>query len=119
MDVEAGQILMRTGDGAEDLFFIESGQVTAQLSRPGRAPIRLETTGSGNVVGEIGFYLGQARTADVISDERGTVYRLSLERLKDLESTNPEVASVLHQAVVHLLAERVVRLTHTVQALER
>jgi SulP family sulfate permease len=119
MDVQAGQVLMRTGDKAQDLFFIESGQVTAQLSRPGRPPIRLETTSSGNVVGEIGFYLGLERTADVISDERGTVYRLSLEALKDLERNNPEAASVLHQVIVHLLAERVVRLTHTVQALER
>jgi SulP family sulfate permease len=119
LDVDAGQVLVRMGDRAEDLFFIESGQVTAQLTRPGRPSIRLETMGSGSVIGEIGFYLGLERTADVVSDKPGTVYRLSLEELKDLEKTNPEAASVLHQVVIHLLAARVVRLTQTVQALER
>ena len=119
MDIEAGQTLIKMGDKAEDLFFIESGQVTAQLTRPGRPPIRLETMSSGSVVGEIGFYLGLERTADVISDEPGTVYRLSLEDLKKLEENDPEAASILHQIIARLLAERVVRLTQTVQALER
>ena len=119
IDVEAGQVLITMGDKPDDLYFVESCQVTAQLTRPGRPPVRLETTGSGSVIGEIGFYLGQARTADVIIDAPGTIYRLSLQDLQQLEETDPEAASILHQIIVHFLAERVIHLTNTVQALER
>ncbi|MFN2140168.1 MAG: hypothetical protein ACK2U5_06790, partial [Candidatus Promineifilaceae bacterium] len=59
------------------------------------------------------------RTADVVIDRPGTIYRLSLEDLQRLEETDPEAASLLHQIVVHLLAERLIHLTNTVQALER
>jgi SulP family sulfate permease len=119
IDVAGGDLLIKMGDEADNLYFVESCQVTAQLPRPGQPPVRLQTTGSGNVIGEIGFYLGQGRTADVVIDRPGTIYRLSLEDLQRLEETDPEAASLLHQIVVHLLAERLIHLTNTVQALER
>jgi SulP family sulfate permease len=119
IDVDGGELLIAMGDEADALYFVESCLVTAQLARPGQPPVRLQTTGSGNVIGEIGFYLGQERTADVVIDRPGTIYRLSLEDLQRLEETDPEAASLLHQIVVHLLAERLIHLTNTVQALER
>ena len=47
LDVGMGYYLMRQGDPPEDLYFIESGQVTAQLEYPDRPPLRLETMSSG------------------------------------------------------------------------
>jgi hypothetical protein len=44
--------------------------------------------------------------------------RLRLEELQKLEETDSELASTLHQIIVHLLAERVVNLTHSLKALE-
>lgn len=119
IDVDAGQVLIRMGDKPDDMYFVESGLVTAQIERPGQSAVRLQTTGSGSVIGEIGFYLGQERTADVIADSPGLLYRMTLDDLKELEETNPEAAAALHQIIVHLLAERVIHLTNAVKALER
>jgi CRP-like cAMP-binding protein len=114
-----GEYLIRQGDAPDDVFFIASGQVTAQIERPGHAPVRLETMRGGHVVGELGFYLDSKRNAAVVADEPSTVYRLTSRALQRMEQEAPELASTFHQIIVHLLAERVVHLSNTVDALHR
>ncbi len=119
LELEPGQYLMKQGDSPDCMYFIEHGQVTAQLEPPGRAPVRLETMGSGRVVGELGFYLDQVRTAAIVAEQPSVIYRLSQENLRLMEKSNPEAASTLHQVIIHLLSERVTHLVRTVTALER
>lgn len=119
LDVGPGYYLMKQGDPPGDLYFIESGQVTAQLEFPDRNPIRLETMRGGRVVGEIGFYLNSTRTAAVVTNEPSTIYRLSLQKLQQMEQTAPEAASTFHQVIIHLLSLRLTHLINTVNALQR
>jgi len=118
-EMAPGTHLIVQGDAPDSLFFIESGQITAQLEYPDREPVRLETMGSGRVVGEIGFYLGQARTASVVADVPSIVYRLSRETLTRMEHESPETASALHRVIVHLLSERLTHMIGTVNALQQ
>ncbi len=115
----AGEYLIRQGDEPEMIYFVESGQVTAQLEVPGQAAVRLETMRGGRSVGELGFYLGIKRTAAVIVDEPGVIYSLSRQELAQIEKTDPEVANLFHRINLQLLGERTVHLIHTVSALER
>jgi sulfate permease, SulP family len=117
-DVATGEYLIRQDDEADTIFFIEIGQVTAQLEVPGRAPVRLETMRGGRTIGELGFYLGIRRTAAVVADEPGTVYTLSKRELEHVEKTDPEAAFAFHRIIVHLLGERVVHLIRAVDALQ-
>jgi len=118
-DLAAGSYLIKQGDPPGSLYFIESGQVTAQLDQTGQPPLRLQTMGSGHIVGEIGFYLKQPRTASVVADEDSVVYSLTRESLAKMEEKHPKTASLLHRLVIHLVSERVSHLTRTVDALER
>ena len=118
-EIESGITIIMQGEPPTDLFFIEAGRVTSQLDRPDLPSLRLETMRNGRVVGEIGFYLGQDRTASVITDEPSTIYRLTAEDLKQLEMDNPEAASMFHQIIIRLLAERVTHLVRTVNALQK
>jgi sulfate permease, SulP family len=115
----AGEYLIREGGASDFIYFIHSGQVTAQLETPGQEPIRLETIYSGRAVGEISFYLGTKRTASVIADKDTVVYSLSVNDVDDMEANDPETANIFHRINVLLLSERVMRLTRTVRALER
>jgi SulP family sulfate permease len=118
-EVAAGYTLINQGDPADDLYFIESGQVTAQLIRPERIPVRLQTMAGGHVVGEIGFYLGQQRTASVVADEACVIYRLTQQSLALMERDEPQAASALHRIIVQLSAERITHLIRAVEALQR
>lgn len=114
-----GMSLMAEGDPPDNLYFIESGQVTAQTAVAGRAPLRLETMGAGHVVGELGFYLDQARTASVVVDEAGVAYRLTRADLLHIEREHPAAAAALHRLMVNLLANRVTHLVTAINALEQ
>ncbi len=114
-----GEYLIKVGDAPDFMYFIESGQVTAQLEPANGKPVRLETMQGGRTVGELGFYLGARRTASVVADQPSVVYVLSVDDLRIMESSDQEAASILHRTILHLQNERVAHLTRTVGALER
>lgn len=116
---EAGEYLIRQDDRPDTIYFIESGQVTAQWESTDQAPVRLETMGGGRLVGELGFYLGIKRTAAVIVNQPGIIYSFSRSELDVLEKSDPEIANLFHRIVVQLLGERVVHLLRVVETLER
>jgi SulP family sulfate permease len=118
-EIKTGDYLMHQGESPDNIYFIESGQVTAQLEYPNQPIVRLETMRGGHVIGEIGFYLGQSRTAAVIADESSTIYLLSSKSLAKMEKKSPAVASYFHQLIIQLLAERTTHLIRTVAALEK
>lgn len=71
--VSAGQTLIRQGDPADALYFIESGFATAHLELPDGRRSRLRTMCCGTIIGEVGLYLGAARTATILATEPTTV----------------------------------------------
>jgi SulP family sulfate permease len=114
-----GDYLMRQGAESDDLFFVESGQVTSQIENPGQPPLRLETMCGGRTVGEMGFYLNAPRSAAVIADEASVAYRLSRRALERMELEEPQAALAFHRLMVQLLGDRASHLMRTVQALQR
>lgn len=117
-EVAAGAVLIHQGEEPDLIYFVESGQVTAQLEQPGRAPLRLETMRGGRTVGELGFYLGTRRSAAVVVDRAAVVYVLTKTALARIEREDPAAAYVFHRIVVHLLGERVLHLMKAVDALQ-
>ena len=113
--LEAGEYLMRQGEPADEMFFIESGRVSVYLEKAGGAASRLRTLNPGSTAGEVGLYLGQPRTASVRADRPSMAYRLSRESLQRLEGEAPETAAAFHALMARLLSEVV---TMTTQALE-
>jgi SulP family sulfate permease len=105
-DYEGGEILIRQGEQARDMFFIESGRITARLELGAGKAMRLRTMGGGTTVGEIGCYLGQTRTASIVADVPTRAYRLSAEALRQMEERDPDLAAALHRYMVALLADR-------------
>lgn len=114
-----GQALMRQGAAADVLYFIASGKITAQLERDDGPPIRLETMEEGSLVGELGFYTGEVRTASVVAEEPTRAHRLTREALSQLTADAPETAASFHALVIRLLAKRTGHLMRVVHALQQ
>lgn len=119
VEVAPGSAIISEGEPANDFFFIESGKVIATAKKPKECMLHLETMKNGRVVGDISFYLGHCRTAQVIATDPCVMYRMSLEQIKQLEKENPKASALLHQIMVRLLAERVSHLVKTVNALHQ
>jgi len=110
-----GQHLMRQGEGADDLYFIESGRLTVQLELEEGEIVRLLSTGLGTV-GEVSLYTGGLRTASVVADKPSVVYRLTAESLRRMEQEKPQLAAAFHRFIARHLASRLADTTRVLQA---
>jgi SulP family sulfate permease len=106
LEKPAGYVLFKQGQIADDLFFVESGEVTALLELPNGKSTRLQTMGRGTVVGEMGLYRGKPRSGTVITNKPCVLYRLSTEAFKTIGEEDKELASAIHEFIVHVLANR-------------
>ncbi|MDX8407905.1 MAG: cyclic nucleotide-binding domain-containing protein [Mariprofundaceae bacterium] len=94
INLEDGEALMRMGEDATSLYFVVSGTLQGFLSLHGkRTP--LGTIGAGDICGEIAYFTGGRRTAEIISNGPGSLLELSYEQLKALTHTSPELESRL------------------------
>ncbi len=112
-----GEYLMHEGDPESEMYFLEAGMVSVQLEAPDGKVVRLRSIRAGATVGEMGLYLGQARTASVVASRPSTVYRLSADALQKMRAEDPEVAALLHEWIARLLAERLTEHDRTIEAL--
>jgi SulP family sulfate permease len=119
MEIDAGEYLIHQGDESNDLYLIESGQLSVYLEVENENRLRLQATGTRTVIGEIGLYLKTERTASVIANEPSIVYRLSKEALDEMREKAPDLAADFHQFVARQLAERLVDTTRLVSTLSK
>jgi SulP family sulfate permease len=117
LELGASDVLVRRGEQAPGLFFLESGSVTAWLPTAAGEPVRLRTMQPGTVIGEISLYLGGEATADVIADEPSVVLHVSPEDLVDLERRDPAAAAAIHRFAARTLANRVLHAERAVRTL--
>ena len=94
---------------------IESGEVTAQLTRHDGREIRLRTICAGTIVGELGLILNEPRTASVIAECPSVVYRLSKDALERMQVEDSRMAISFHRFLTHLLAERLTKTDRAIQ----
>ena len=111
-----GDELIKQGNASRDLYFMEEGDVSVYLRPAAGEMVRIRRTGPGTVLGELGFYLDTPRTASVIADGPGKAYRLTADALNEMERRHPALAAALHRFMADLLAERLLRTTHTLEA---
>ena len=62
--------------------------------------------GPGTMVGELGFYLGLARSATVVADEDAVVYRLTRDILDRIGKVAPNVGGDFHEFMARRLSAR-------------
>lgn len=101
-----GEFLLRQGGPPTEIVFIESGRVTVRLAFPDGRSIRLRSMTMGTMIGEIGLYLNQPRSASAVADHLTHAYILTAEKLREMEKNDPPLANALHYAIVALLSER-------------
>jgi SulP family sulfate permease len=119
VNVKEGEYLIRQGDEADKLYFIEMGTVSVYLEIEGGKRVRLQTLGLGTAIGEPGLYLGTTCAASVIADSPVTAYRLTRAALSNMKDQEPELAATFHEFAAHLLSERLAATTRTLEAVLR
>ena len=106
VSVPQGEVLLHQDDPPGDVYVLESGRLGVQTTTPEGTRLRLRTLRPGVVVGEITFYTGISRTADVVAEVPSVVLRIGRDVIERLEAEEPELAAALHRWLATTLAER-------------
>lgn len=117
IEIKVGDVVVQQGDEPDAMYFIESGRVDVLLEVGGDEVLRLRSMTAGTVIGEVGFYLKQARTASIVVTEAGVLQRLSLEALRQMEATDPRTASAVHVFITCVLSDRLSTSNRVIQEL--
>jgi glutaminase len=120
--LDAGTTVFREGDPADQLYFLLEGRVSVllPLNADALAPTRrLATFGPGVAFGEMALLDDEARSADVVCDERSKVASLSLTALHALHDEHPDVAATMQANLARLLARRLRAANAQIRALAR
>jgi SulP family sulfate permease len=116
-EVQQFHIVINKGDLPDSMYFIDSGELTTRLEISKGKFIRLRNQGGGTMVGEMGLFLKQSRTATVVADEPSILYKLSLNEYNRMMQNDPELAFHLHQWIGRVLSVRLAENNHTLEAL--
>ncbi|WP_270936605.1 cyclic nucleotide-binding domain-containing protein [Falsiroseomonas oryzae] len=109
----ARHVLMRQGDAADDMVFLERGRVAAVLDE-GQKAVHLRTLTAGTLVGEIALFRGGARTATVIAETPCEAVRLTRAAIERLHADDPALAFVVQRAIMLQLADKLADNTRAV-----
>ena len=115
-ELAEGETLCVEGEAAESMFFIESGHVGISVRRDDGAMHRLRSLGERTMLGEMGLYRRVMRSASAIAEKPSVVFELTRESFSTIESSDPELASAIHRAIVRALSDRLsfqnIRIAH-------
>jgi len=97
----SGDVLYQAGEPADAMFHIEMG--TIELAKPG-AQVVFATIGSGQTIGEIGFFQRGNRAGTATAREQTRALRISYDKLTELLSARPQLALVVYRNAAAFLA---------------
>jgi SulP family sulfate permease len=117
LEVPAGTYLIRQGEMANAVYFIEQGEVSVEAELEGGKTMRLRTIQHSSVVGEIATYWGGVRTASVVTVKPTTVYRITTRELEEMDRKDPDLAAAMHRWMATVMAERLAENTKMIRVL--
>jgi len=98
--IKGGDVLVRYGEEADALYLVSAGRFNVQLP-DGRIVAEVE---AGEPVGELAFFSGGTRTADVRATRDSEVYSLAREDYEKVAAQYPELISTILATVAKRLA---------------
>ncbi|MFB6262787.1 MAG: Crp/Fnr family transcriptional regulator [Bradymonadaceae bacterium] len=106
--VEAGEDLITAGEVSRELFGLIDGRVEV-IKRGDDQVWRLAVLEPYAVLGELGFVLGEPRTATVRAVDELEVWRLNGEMFDELADAHVEAARAIEDNIIRMMAQRQVQ----------
>jgi len=106
--VVSGETIIERGALGRSLIIVLAGQfrIMAPERRRGRTAV-VAVIGPGDVVGEVGFAAGGARSNTVIAAETGEIFEFEWEALQRLAAAHPALGVRILSDVLHIVAIRI------------
>ncbi len=110
-----GDVLVRFGEVDRSLLIVLDGDLET-VAQPVARQRRLSPAPAGTVVGELSFFDGRPRSANVIATTDGELLRMSVASFETLAAENPRLGRMMLFDLGRILATRLRALTEVVMA---
>ena len=117
ISLEHGEMLVQSGAQSDDVFYLYSGGLAVTMANRHGARIQVAKVRPKTVIGEMAYYSGKGRSADIIASAPSVVLRIDMTRFEDLERENPEIALSFHKTIASGMARRLNRTNKLVRDL--
>jgi len=112
-----GEVVMRRGERADELYLMTAGRATASVELPVGGRRRLSTVCAGGVLGELAFLGAERRTADVHADSRIEAWVLTRDAFDALGRDDPALKATMLENLLKVVVRLARRMTSEVAAL--
>jgi NTE family protein len=108
--IRGGDYVVRFGEHADALYLVSTGRFYVQLAN-GRVVAEI---GAGEPIGELAFFSGGTRTADVRASRDSIVYKLTRQAYDEIVARHPGIA----ESILAVLSRRLSAATVSMRAME-
>jgi SulP family sulfate permease len=115
--VQAYKPLFRRGDPSDSLYLVHSGRLRVSINDHGTER-RLRSMVAGSIIGEMGLFSREPRSADVVAEQDATLLRLDHDALARLNDEEPGLANAFQAMLFRLQADRLRFANAEIAALE-
>lgn len=105
--VRAGERLIRRGEVERAIYIVEAGALEAAVAI--RGGTRRFPMTEGTVLGEVAFFDGRPRSADVTATTDAQVQRISAQAIETMSARHPDLARAFLMDIGKILAFRLRR----------
>ena len=111
VNVAAGEALFHAGADSEEMYVLVSGDVRVQITTDAGNTRIIAKLRPGALIGEVAFYGGIVRSADLVAAQPSQLLTISRSALHDIEQTDPAFVLGLSNLAAEYLARRMSRTT--------
>lgn len=104
-----GDYLVQQGEPVEDIYIVLSGSLN--IFSEDSPNVNIATIGSGEIIGEMSFLDERPPSVSVMATEEVSVYRISLERVKQYMEVNTRFAARFYYSIALFLSDRLRKTT--------
>lgn len=97
-----GEKIITEDTPGDSMYFLTEGEAAVVISKD----IIVQSFAPGAMFGEMAFLDGNPRSADIISVQESTCYRLTLENFERLQSEHPDILTGFYKMLATLISRR-------------
>jgi sulfate permease, SulP family len=119
LEVDAGEIIVSTGDAADSMHFILDGRVGIMIPAGEGRTTRVRSLGRYTTIGEMGLVSQALRSATIQAEIASVLYVLGTHQFEAIKSENPALGQKLLTYFVSVMAERLTFANRMIAVLRR
>jgi len=119
IEVDAGEVIVSTGDAADSMHFILDGRVGVKIDAGEGRTTRVRSLGRYTTIGEMGLVSHATRSATIEAEVASILYVLSADQFEAIKADDPALGQKLLTYFVSVMAERLSFANRTIAVLRR